>query len=227
MGDNKLKIHNTQLDNLISNLRGEVGEILLTWLILRKLQRNANHLSSPDIEKNFENAALTLLEVLIDKLENDIVARFSELAESKTTRLTFYFAQIKLEGKANIKPDVTEFKRFIEKNKFKDRRNQFISHKEIPEKRSDYKEIYIPMQTIGKCLSLAVKLMIKIDKIFLGPSTIYLWRETLKKKGEPLLPLNVNFMLLPYVKLPIETLKKIYKDDLKASPNIENLESNC
>jgi hypothetical protein len=28
MSNSKLRVHNTQLDNLISNLRGEVGEVI-------------------------------------------------------------------------------------------------------------------------------------------------------------------------------------------------------
>jgi hypothetical protein len=31
----KLRVMNTQLDNLISNLRGEVGEIITSWVLMR------------------------------------------------------------------------------------------------------------------------------------------------------------------------------------------------
>ena len=33
MISHKQRFHNTELENLISNLRGEVGDILLTWLL--------------------------------------------------------------------------------------------------------------------------------------------------------------------------------------------------
>jgi len=84
----------------------------------------------------------------------------------------------------------------------------------------DFAEIFISVPTIGKCVSLAVRLMIKIDKVFLGPSAIYFWRETLKKKPIPMRPLNVNFMLLPYMNLSIETRKKIIKEEMKAGYKI-------
>jgi hypothetical protein len=217
---NKHRLHNTQTDNLISNLRGEIGDILLTWLIFRKLRRNARYLYTPDIQKDYDKPELVLLEILIDKLENDIVSRLSELAEQEIGQLTFFFAQQKLIKQFDFKPDVDEFKQFIEKENFKARRNQFISHKQLPEKWTDHKEIFISMQTIGKCVALAVKLMIKIDKIYLGPSAIYLWRETLKKKDKPMVPLSVNFMLLPHMKLSIETRKIIIKEEMQAGYKI-------
>ena len=33
MSKPKLRVKNTQLDNLISNLRGEVGEIITSWVL--------------------------------------------------------------------------------------------------------------------------------------------------------------------------------------------------
>lgn len=182
MGKNKLKIHNTQLDNLISNLRGEVGDIIITWKLLLKLKRNVGYLYTPDFEKDSSNPDIALLEILIDKLEDEIISRLSELSEQKIGQLTFYFAQRKLEGTIDISQDVIDYKKFVDNEKIKDKRNQFISHKQLPETRTDFKEILISTRTIGKCLSLAVKLMVKIDKAILGPSAIYLWHEVLKKK---------------------------------------------
>ena len=78
MGKNKLKIHNTQLDNLISNLRGEVGDIIITWKLLLKLKRNVGYLYTPDFEKDLSNPDIALLEILIDKLEAEIISRLSE-----------------------------------------------------------------------------------------------------------------------------------------------------
>lgn len=36
MGNHKRKIANTEQDNLISNLRGEVGEIITAWVVMRQ-----------------------------------------------------------------------------------------------------------------------------------------------------------------------------------------------
>lgn len=43
--------------------------------------------------------------------------------------------------------------------------------------------------------------MIRIDKTFLGQSAIHLWREVLKKKSTPLIPLSGNYLILPYLYL--------------------------
>jgi hypothetical protein len=215
MGKNKLKIHNTQIDNLISNLRGEVGDIIITWKLFLKLKRNVGYLYTPDFEKDMSNPDIALLEILIDKLEDEIVSRLSELSEQEIGQLTFYFAQRKLEGTIDISQDVIDYKKFVDKEKIKDKRNQFISHKQLPETWTEHKEILISTKTIGKCLSLAVKLMIKIDKAFLGPSAIYLWREVLKKSTPPIRPLNVNYMLLPHMNLDKKTRGIIIKKEIK------------
>ena len=220
MSSNKQRIHKTELDNLISNLRGEVGDILLTWLLYIRLRKNTRYLYTSDIGKDLRNPDLALLEILNEKLEGEIVSRLSELAEQKIGQLTFYFAQQKLLDKCDLSSEVYEYQKFVKKEKFKAKRDQFISHKQLPEKWTDHKEIFISVPTIGKCVSLAVRLMIKIDKVFLGPSAIYFWRETLKKKPIPMRPLNVNFMLLPYMNLSIETRKKIIKEEMKAGYKI-------
>jgi hypothetical protein len=215
MGNIKQKINNTQLDNLISNLRGEVGDIIITWKLLLKLTRNVSYLYTPDYEKNFSNPDIALLEILIDKLENEIISRLSELSEQKIGQLTFFFAQQKLKEQVDLSQDVNDYKRFVDKEKIRDKRNQFISHKQLPETWTEHKEILISTQTLGKCLSLAVKLMIKIDKEILGPSAIFLWREVLKKSTPPIRPLNVNFMLLPHMSLDKTTRGIIIKKEIE------------
>ncbi len=216
MSSDKHKLHNTELDNLISNLRGEVGDILLTWKLYVRLNRNVRRLYTSDIDKDLSDPNISLLEIIIDKLEDEIVSRLSELAEIEIGRLTFHFAQQKLKDKADLSPMVFEYKNFIEQEKFKAKRNQFISHKQLPEKWTDYEQILVSVRTIGKAVALVVKLMITIDKVFLGPSAIYLWREVLKKKTAPMRPLHVNFLLLPYMNLDQATREIIIKKEVKA-----------
>ncbi len=216
MSNDKHKLHNTELDNLISNLRGEVGDILLTWKLYIRLRRNARRFYTPDIQKDLSNPDLALIEIMIDKLEDEIISRLSELAEIEIGQLTFYFAQQKLQDKVDLGPMVSEYKKFIDKERFKDKRNQFISHKQLPEKWTEHRFINISVPTIGKAVALAVKLMILIDKVFLGPSAIYLWREVLKKKTAPMRPLHANFLVLPYMKLDRATRGIIIKKEIEA-----------
>jgi len=92
----KLRVKNTQLDNLISNLRGEVGEIITSWVLLRHLMASERQLMSDDFAKDLANENLAFVSMLRTKLADEIVARLSELAEVKTGRLTFHFAATKL-----------------------------------------------------------------------------------------------------------------------------------
>ena len=220
MGNQKQRLNNTSLDNLISNLRGEVGDILFTWLLLLRLSKNYKYLQSPNIQQDLENPEMNLLAILIDKIENDIVARLSELAELKIGQLNYYFVKEKLIGRCNLQPDLDKYRKFIDNNRFGDKRNQFISHKQLPEQWTDHRTINISIPILGKCIALAVQFMIKIDKVFLGPSAIYLWHEVLKKKAHPMVPLPVNFLLLPYMKLSMESRKTIIAREMEAGYEI-------
>ena len=76
------KLNSTETDNLISNLHGEVGDILLTWLILIKIIRNANRLRKGDLLQDFQDPGLVLLEILIDKVMINDESRLFEAVES-------------------------------------------------------------------------------------------------------------------------------------------------
>ena len=97
MSRQKLRVKNTQLDNLVSNLRGEVGEIISSWVLLRHIMASQRGLFSDDPGKDMANEGLAFVSMLREKLADEIVARLSELAEPKIGRLTFHFAGEKLE----------------------------------------------------------------------------------------------------------------------------------
>ena len=96
MSREKLRIANTETDNLLGNLRGEISEIVTCWILMQQFIVSGNRLRSDDISKDLSNPDLTFVYVLNDKLEDDLVARLSELAEAKIGRLNFYFAAEKL-----------------------------------------------------------------------------------------------------------------------------------
>src|SRR5690348_10449477 len=123
MGNKKLRVINTETDNLVSNLRGEIAEVVTSWMLMRHFITSAAGLQTDDITKDFGNPDLAFLYVLKDKLEDELVARLSELAEEKIGRLNFYFAAEKL-GKFH--PEVADFDKYIEKNGFRQKRNQDI-----------------------------------------------------------------------------------------------------
>ena len=191
MSRTKLRIHNTPLDNLVSNLRGEVGEIIFTWLLMRDLMGQATQLRTNDPKADMKNRALCTLNILADKLRDEIVARLAELAEEKIGRLTFYFVQQKLN---KFDAEIKEFARFVESNRFREKRNYDISHKELPEQWTDHKFIHIPYFKVLKGVALAPRLIKRIDRSVLGPSAPYLWRKMRKKRYEPMNPVNAGYL---------------------------------
>jgi hypothetical protein len=219
MGSKKHRIHNTDIDNLISNLRGEVGEIIFTWILMRSFIAEANTLTTSDIEKDMANPRLSVINALIDKLSDEIVARLSELAELKIGRLTFYFAHVKLNQLQN---EVSDYSRFIKRQGFHQKRNYDISHKELPEKWSDHKSIHIPYETILKGIAIALKLMKAIDSAHLGPRAKYLWREMRRRRySSPYLyPAKVGYMLMPYLWLSQSDRAKIIKEETQDGRDI-------
>ena len=194
----KRRIHQTDIDHLVSNLRGEVGEIITTWTLWRSLRAQAHRLRTPDVKVDIAYRDLVVLEVLCSKLEDELVARISELAEPKIGRLTFHFAATKLQA---FDADVRAFAKAIRNNGLEEKRNQDISHKVLPESWDDHKHRHIPYKTILRCLALAVRLMKQIDRYVLGPATPYLWAETRKKRYEPMAPPRVGYLLLPHMRL--------------------------
>jgi hypothetical protein len=68
MSRQKLKIANTETDNLLSNLRGEIAEVVTCWILMRKFMVSGTRLRSGDINKDLSNPELTSVYVLNDNL---------------------------------------------------------------------------------------------------------------------------------------------------------------
>jgi hypothetical protein len=196
MSNRKLRINNTDTDNLISNLRGEVGEIISTWVMMRSFMSQATRLRTSDSQKNLENAHLVTLDTLTDKLEDEIVSRLAELAEQNVGQLAFYFAHIKLNA---LEKETSDFTRFIKKNRFKEKRNYSISHKVLPEKWTGHKIIIIPYPIIVRGIVAALRLMKNFDTLYRGPYVKYQWRVMRKRRYKLVYPAKVGYMLMHYI----------------------------
>jgi hypothetical protein len=59
MGNKKLRVINTETDNLVSNLRGEIAEIVTTWVLMRHFMASAAGLQTDDVKKDFGNPDLS------------------------------------------------------------------------------------------------------------------------------------------------------------------------
>jgi len=196
MSNKRLRIHNTDTDNLFSNLRGEVGEIIFSWVLMRNFMAQAAKLRTGDSLKDLDNVNLVTLDSLTDKLEDEIISRLTELAQQKIGQLTFYFAHLKLNV---LEKETSDFTRFIKKNRFEEKRNYVISHKELPEKWTDHKLISIPYPTIVRGIAAALHLMKEFDMLYRGPSAKYQWREMRRRRYKLAYPANTRYILMHYI----------------------------
>jgi hypothetical protein len=170
----KLRIANTDLDNLVGNLRGEVGEVITTWIVMRQFMAQGAQLSSGVAARDINNRQLAFVGMLADKLRDELIGRLSELAEKKIGQLTFYFAARKL---GVLETEVELFEDFVINRRIRDKRNRDVSHKHLPEKLADRSDIYIPYPVLVRAVAMVLRLMKQIDRRVLGPSATFCWRE--------------------------------------------------
>ena len=198
MSRQKFRVVNTEADNLVANLRGEIGEIIVSWTLLRQTMCDARTLRTADVVADMSNPELVRLEILTSKLRDDIIARLSELGEIKIGQLTFHFAKVKL---GILDTETAAFTQFIKTNRLDRKRNHDISHKELPEKWADHRLRHIPYGVLIRGVALALRLMKQIDRHHIGPSAPYLWAEARKKRYNPTGPPRAGFLLLPHQRL--------------------------
>lgn len=208
MSHEQLRLARTDREVLISNLRGEVGSAITTWILLRHFMSQAARLRSPDPRDDLGKRDLSVLDILVQKLKDELIAQMAELGEEKIGRTNFYFATQKL--KCHIQ-EALGFSKFIVAHKFRRKRNMEIAHREQPEKWFEDRPIRISYGTIVKALGLATRLMKKLDRVVLGPAAPYLWHEARKKRkqGVLLAPARATYLLLPHYRLSPETRVRI------------------
>ena len=156
---------------------------------------------SADPRQDIGNRELAFLDILIQKLEDEIIAKLAELGDEKVGRTNFHFASLKLNALAD---ETRDFAKFVVAKQFRRKRNQEIAHREQPEQWFEDRPIHIPYRTMLRGLALAVRLMKAIDRLHLGPASPYLWGEARKKRGEFLAPARTAYLLLPHLRLPSE-----------------------
>jgi hypothetical protein len=213
MANDKLTLANADAASLLGNLRGELGEAITAWLLMRNFIVSGQSLQSGNLEKDPDNKQIQFAQLMSDKLADELVGRLSELAERKIGQLTFFFAARKL----NVFLDhVLAFEKFIIGHKIRKKRNQDVSHKVFPATKDAPKQspIHVPYKTLVRAVALAVRLMKRMDRQMLGPSAPFLWREARKKRYDFMSPPRAGYMLLPYLKLSREDRLQIVQLEL-------------
>lgn len=196
MTNSRVRLKNTNPEVLIGNLRGEVGEAITNWIILRQLIGSANHLQTDDIQADMKNESLAFINALRDRISNDLVLTLTELSEQKIGQTTFYFASEKL---GTLHGEVQKFRRFIVANKLKEKRNREIAHREQPEEWPQKGDIRITYTTLTVAVAKAIRLMKKIDSEFLGKEAFVQWQKMRAMRYDLAMPARAKYLLLPHM----------------------------
>lgn len=195
----KSPLKNVDPENLVGSLRGEVGDIIQSWTLMRDFYVLASEMQTDDLEEDLKNEDLNKIYLIRKKFQDEIISRLSELGKKKFGRINFHFASEKL---GILKDEVIEFEGFIVENDFRDRRNQYISHKELPLNWSGHKgEHRISYTKILRALGMALSLMKKIDLHFHGPDSKYQWYEMRKRRYEYSISGKAKYLLLPHLQV--------------------------
>lgn len=190
---------NTEIENLIGNLRGEIGEIIQSWTLMRELIFEIKKLRSNNFIVDSQNNQLSKLHLLKKKCENEIIAALSELGEKKYSRINFHFATAKLN---TYKDEANDFESFLKQSNIRNRRHEYISHKNLPLTWEEHVGEYrIKHLTLARAICKGIILMKKIDILFIGPQSKYQWLEIRKKRYEYSMPARAGYLMLPYIRI--------------------------
>lgn len=190
------------VDNLITNLRGELGTIIESWTLLQEYAILTNQLTTDmsysQFLENLDHSEFNKRNIIKKKLTDDIISKLSELAQQSNKTLNFYLATQKI-GKLNS--EYEEYREYIVNNKFKARRNKYISHKTLPLTWSGHKAAYsIPYVTIVKAIAKALILMKMIDNIYIGQNAKLNWQKLRDTRYSYEITARVRYMNMYYVK---------------------------
>ena len=192
----------TEVSNLITNLRGEIGSIIESWTLMRELYILTNHLRADELSKdeffaNLSDAEFNKRMILKKKLADDCISRLAELAHKSFGKLNFYFATQKLN---QFHEEFEDYHSFITKNNFKIRRDEFISHKKLPPTWQGHKPAYsVSFLTILKGIAKALILMKQIDSVFLGENSSLNWQIKRKGRYKYDIPARTKYMQMYYI----------------------------
>lgn len=135
-------------NGLASRLRGRVGELITSWLIMRNFMAMALFAKS-DVDTDVQSRDPQSVQLMEDRLRDGLVARLLELAEPEAGQPTFYSATRALDV---LTSEADAFTRLIRESR--------LAEREIP----------VPYRTLVGAVASAARLMKRIDRHVLGRS---------------------------------------------------------
>lgn len=206
---------------LVVQLRGEVGELIHSWVLLRHFLVGRRREATGVIEQDFKNQELWFLNAIIEKLENELFSRLSELAETvKRGRITFENAasQISRAGFAACNDEIKTFREFIRSRQFEEKRNKEISHKEFVAEWDDERApIHVPYPVLVRAIALAMRVMKRIDREVYGTiHAKFMWHELRSRRYSMNLLPRSSYMIAQDIRVPEPVRAQIIVEETRS-----------
>jgi hypothetical protein len=184
-------------EKLINLLRGEVGEVIQSWVIFKIYSAQAAELQTDNLHEDMNNVHLTLVDLVRSKLRDDMILRLDELSSQGFKTLNFQFAS----DKFNLQQEeVKAFRKYLKANHFEYKRNNNIAHKHIS---PTWNEIdpnpHIPFSVLTKAIGWAISIMKKLDEKYFGLDYKLIWREERKRRYDLEAPASAKYLMLPLI----------------------------
>ncbi len=205
---------------VIVQLRGEIGEIILSWTLLRHFLSLRSQHSTGDLQKDMESRELWFLNALIDKLQNEIISRLSELADKKARgQLTFSNGSGSLNrlGHPSCKDYVERFRTLVVTSQFDKKRNNEISHKAFIEKwDKERAPIHVTYASVLRALGMAVLVMKRMDEQVDGKiHSRFMWRELRNRRYSMTMLPRAAYMIAEHIHIPEAIRAQIINDEIR------------
>ena len=194
--DQRIRVKRTNQDALIGTIRGEVGEAIANWILLRHLIAASKAVETDDISTDMRNSDLALVYALKGRIKEDFILTLAGLAERKLDRATFYFVTQKIDA---LHSDEEKFRKYIERNKLKQKRDREIAHREQPLDWPKRGDIRISYSILTIALAKAIRLMKKIDSNVMGDIAAEQWHKMRSKRYDLTIPARAKYLLLEYL----------------------------
>ncbi len=189
------KLNQTDSNKLVGLLRGEVGEIIEAWILLRYYDDKAYQMQSHDIIADCNNQEYLIINKTRKIFSNDIIQSLSELSSSSYGQLNFNFAGDKLKVD---KSEIKNFTKYIKDNNIEYKRNNNISHKKVsPLWNHTDPNPHISRPTMRRAIGMVIKIMKSIDHAHYGDDYKKIWKLEREKRYKLGMVASAKYLMLP------------------------------
>jgi len=169
--------------------------------------------------KDMDNRNLWFLESIIDKLENDIISRLSELAKPvRRGRINLENAknQLKRVGMNDCSCEIEAYRDFVNCHRFEEKRNREISHKKfVLEWKDEKAPIHVPYKNLLRTIAFLLRAAKRIDLEVYGEiHSKFMWRELRGRRYTSTMLPFAEYMIAQHIRLPQSIRARIIEREI-------------